>query len=316
MGKDDVPERRLITPGNLERGLRVFFWLAARRLNRHQRDAAVPARSQGDTNQRPHSKPRPVARDQRTGILKALHRLAHSCCCYLVTISVVGGVALLPVSQYPELLLPASRSRRFTLAVTPKPPPPPWPQSRAGDQRRRGHAVPSLAIDGRRPDHCCGQRCAGHHFSMPRRSSSTGTASTSRCRGCPEEVRRLGVVTNKNTPDIRRRYTLTRPDASPIQLYLVDLHAAATSATAWPGSMASVTSACWARANTRCASGSTRTGLRRLASPAGQGCRRCGPRPPGVAGASRRAALDRARPATEVGVQLVGPPPRRSSERC
>ena len=80
----------------------------------------------------------------------------------------------------------------------------------------------------------------------------------------PEEVRRIGVVTNKNTPDILMVVHIYSPDSSRDQLYLSN-YTCSTSATGWPGSMASAISGCSARANTRCGSGSIRIGFPRWA---------------------------------------------------
>ena len=54
MGKDDIPERRAITPGNLERGLRVVRSGLQRDDQSSSTACSGSGPEPGDTNQRPH----------------------------------------------------------------------------------------------------------------------------------------------------------------------------------------------------------------------------------------------------------------------
>ena len=81
----------------------------------------------------------------------------------------------------------------------------------------------------------------------------------------PEDVRRLGVVTNKNTPDILMVVHIYSPDGIARSVVSVELHAAQHPRPAGQARWRRRSAACSARANTRCASGSIRTGSPRWA---------------------------------------------------
>ena len=82
----------------------------------------------------------------------------------------------------------------------------------------------------------------------------------------PEEVRRRGITTRKNSPDLMMVIHLNSPDGSLDQLYISN-YATLQIKDVLARITASATSRCSAHATTRCASGSTPSGWPSSISP-------------------------------------------------
>ena len=172
------------------------------------------------------------------------------------------SLRLLPISEYPEVVPPTvvvranypgrqpagHRGDRRRAA-------------RAGDQRRREHALHVVDIDGRRPNDAHGHVRARHR---PRQVAGAGAeprradlAEAARSHAAARRRDREGDARSHDG----RAHGLARP---PLRHALSrQLRELARSATSSRGSMASARLACSARATTRCASGSTRKRSRR-----------------------------------------------------
>ena len=90
---------------------------------------------------------------------------------------------------------------------------------RAGDQRRRGHALHDLAGDGRRPACRSPSHSSSAPTSTPRRCSCRTASRWPKSR-LPEEVRRIGVTVRKSSPDILMVIHLSSSDGSRDPLYI------------------------------------------------------------------------------------------------
>ena len=173
------------------------------------------------------------------------------------------SLRLLPISEYPEVVPPTVVVR----ATYPGRQPAGHRgdrrrAARAGDQRRRGHALHVVAVDGRRPDD------ADRHVRARHRPRQGAGARAEPRRADPAEAARGHAAARRRRPRRRRpisRWSCTwsRPDNRYDMLYLAELRARCACATSSRASTASARRGCSAPATTRCACGSTRRRSRR-----------------------------------------------------
>ena len=223
MGKDDVPESARGGAGQSRARLAHRARRpAARRSNRDQRHAARAARRQGHSDQRAHRASRPAVEGTAAmGFSKLFIDRPILAGVISVMIMLVGAVAYfaLPVSQYPEVAPPS-------ITVTTS-----YPGANAETAAATVAAPLEQEINGvERMLYLSSQSTADGRttitvtFALGTDLDAAQVLVQNRVNialpRLPEEVRRLGVVTNKNTPDILMVVHIYSPDSSRDQLYL------------------------------------------------------------------------------------------------
>ena len=222
VGKDDIPEPRVVEPGNLERGLRIVRAGLQRddRIVINGMQRVRPGAKVAPTNGRiePHGW---QIRTAAMGFSKLFIDRPILAGVISVMIMLVGAVAYfaLPVSQYPEVAPPS-------ITVTAS-----YPGANAETAAATVAAPLEQEINGvegmlylSSQSTSDGRTAITVTFALGTDLDAAQVLVQNRVNialpRLPEDVRRLGVVTNKNTPDILMVVHIYSPDDSRDQLYL------------------------------------------------------------------------------------------------